>query len=247
MARVWRFYLSTCRCWHTALSGTALTDAATRIQSTSNQTHQPFPPVPHDLAATGLNRRPSFFGCNATNDSDYPFIIYIPNAPPADGSAPVTKCVALACIFKRILNDPMHAFSPDSFKTAYSQSHQELFFTQSFLSATSGFIPNELGPDEAFPDCLKCAAVDRARLVAQPPIPRSQICQSCFDRYCYYPDNPPSRNEIVGRQLAFVDPDLKAVSPPPRKRGVQVQLGIGIAAAAVAVAVICVVVLYAST
>ncbi|KIJ42632.1 hypothetical protein M422DRAFT_31221 [Sphaerobolus stellatus SS14] len=195
--------------------GTAMQNAAKRIQTILNETHQAFPPIPKDFLGTGVTLHPTFFGCNATALSDYPMIIYIPNAPPADGSDPVTN--------------------PDGFKTSYSQEHQDLFYDQSYMSATGGYIPNRLGSDPNFLNCLKCATIDRARLMAQPPIVRSQTCQTCFDRYCYNPDNQPSSKAIVGRKLVFTDPDLKNEGFLQQHR---VQLGVGIAAAVVALLVI---------
>jgi len=61
------------------------------------------PPIPGGAAqfiSTGVNMRPTFFGCNLTQGQPaYPIIIYLPNAPPLDGSAPATKyatCPALS-------------------------------------------------------------------------------------------------------------------------------------------------------
>ena len=56
---------------------------------------QRFPPVPDnlsDIRRLGLSLRTTFFGCDPTqNPPEFPLMIYIPNAPPADGSDPVTK------------------------------------------------------------------------------------------------------------------------------------------------------------
>jgi lysophospholipase len=56
---------------------------------------QKFPPLPDDpldVVRLGLSRRPTFFGCDPKqNPAEYPLMIYVPNAPPADGSDPVTK------------------------------------------------------------------------------------------------------------------------------------------------------------
>lgn len=66
-----------------------------RISSVLSSTHQPMPPIPGNAAlfvSTGINMRPTFFGCNSTPDQPkYPIVIYLPNAPPLDGSAPATK------------------------------------------------------------------------------------------------------------------------------------------------------------
>lgn len=76
----------------------------------------------------------------------------------------------------------------------------------------SGYVPNALGPDLNWGRCLKCAAVDRARLKLQPAPPRSDICTKCFLQYCYDPSKPPNQNDVVGRKLNFKDPDPQGLS-----------------------------------
>lgn len=51
----------------------------------------PIPSTPDDFIATGVNARPTFFGCDPSSSDDYPLIIYLPNAPPLTGDDPVTK------------------------------------------------------------------------------------------------------------------------------------------------------------
>lgn len=46
--------------------------------------------------------------------------------------------------------------------------------------------------------------MDRAR---PSTLVRSSICEQCFEQYCYDPNNPPSKSELPGRKLIFVDPD----------------------------------------
>lgn len=69
--------------------------ARNRTQQVTTSVAQQFPPIPDkesDIARLGLNRRPTFFGCDPKqNPPEFPLVIYIPNAPPADGSDPVTK------------------------------------------------------------------------------------------------------------------------------------------------------------
>ena len=102
----------------------------------------------------------------------------------------------------------------------------------------SGFVPNSLGSDPNYGKCLQCAAVDRSRMRAN--ITRSDICQKCFDQYCYSSANPPSRDEIVGRKYAFVDPDPQGLSKVTKFLGrnkLAIGLGVGGLVAVVAVAV----------
>ena len=73
-------------------------------------------------------------------------------------------------------------------------------------------MPNATGADPNFGRCLQCGAIDRARYKVEPVIPRSDFCETCFQQYCYDPNNPPSASEIVGRKLQFVDPDPQGIS-----------------------------------
>ncbi|KIJ52230.1 hypothetical protein M422DRAFT_156996 [Sphaerobolus stellatus SS14] len=199
-------------------NGTAIRSSRDRITTLLIQTHQGFPPVPDDFAATGVNLHPTFFGCDPsiTNGKpDFPLLIYIPNSPPVDGVDPVTNT--------------------GSFKTSYTDKHQDLFMTQVFESSTSGFVNNSLGADPNFPKCLQCAAIDRARFLSaansSTPIPRSEFCTTCFDKYCYSLDNALSNKNFPGRKFVFVDPDPSGLSQDlsfVKKHGVQLAIGIGV-------------------
>jgi len=176
-----------------------------------------------------VNLRPTFFGCDPTQTPpEFPLVIYFPNAPPVNGIDPVTNTGA--------------------FKTSYTILHQNLFLDQCFSLGTSGFVANTTSPDANFPQCLQCAAIDRARLRASQasanstsnptsnstvsPIPRSDFCQRCFTQYCYNPNDPPSAADIPGRKVVFVDPDpASALSKAERfveKHGVPLFIGIGV-------------------
>ena len=76
----------------TGRSGTAIRASRERINGLLAASHQGFPPVPDDFAATGVSLRPTFFGCDpARSPPEWPLVIYIPNAPPVNGVDPVTK------------------------------------------------------------------------------------------------------------------------------------------------------------
>ncbi|TDL25988.1 phospholipase B [Rickenella mellea] len=177
-------------------NGTSPIFSQQRITSLLNTSHQGFPPIPSSSAeflSTGVNQRPTFFGCNPTQTPpEYPLFIYLPNSPPATGDAPVTNT--------------------GTFKLSYTQKFTTLFLSQAFQSASSGFNINATGPDPGFGKCLQCAAIDRARLKFTPSPPRSPICSDCFDQYCYDPKNPPSAGDIVGRKYGHVDPDPQGLS-----------------------------------
>lgn len=77
------------------ISGVSLLNAASRITTLLLSSHQPFPPLPgnaSEFTTTGVNQRPTFFGCFPTQfPPEYPMIIYLPNSPPLHGVDPVTK------------------------------------------------------------------------------------------------------------------------------------------------------------
>jgi len=169
-------------CWP---NGTSLLTTSERISSVLSSSHQPMPPIPGGAAqfiSTGVNMRPTFFGCNLTQGQPaYPIIIYLPNAPPLDGSAPAT-------------NTGDTQFSYTSLFTA-------VFINQAFGNTLGGFEPNTTSPDPNWGRCLQCAAIDRAVTL------RSDFCSQCFAQYCYNPNDLPSESELPGRQFVFVDPD----------------------------------------
>lgn len=77
------------------LRGVSLYTARDRTEQVTASVVQQFPPLPAnrtDINRLGLNRRPTFFGCDPKESpAEFPLLIYIPNAPPVDGSDPVTK------------------------------------------------------------------------------------------------------------------------------------------------------------
>ena len=77
------------------LRAVSLYVARDRTKQVTSSVVQQFPPIPAnqtDINRLGLNRRPTFFGCDPKESpAEFPLLIYIPNAPPVDGSDPVTK------------------------------------------------------------------------------------------------------------------------------------------------------------
>ncbi|OJA08670.1 hypothetical protein AZE42_01184 [Rhizopogon vesiculosus] len=120
-------------------NGTSLLTTFERISTVLSSSHQPMPPIPGNAASfvsTGVNMRPTFFGCDATQGQpEYPIIIYFPNAPPLDGSAPAT-------------NTGNTQFSYTSMFTA-------VFINQAFMNTLGGFKPNTTSPDPNWGQCLK--------------------------------------------------------------------------------------------
>ncbi|KAG6849456.1 hypothetical protein H0H93_008299 [Arthromyces matolae] len=169
-------------------NGTGPIMTSQRQSTILRSSHQQFPPIPQNAQAfieTGVNARPTFFGCDPKQiPPEFPLVIYLPNSPPINGDDPVTN---------------------------YTRKHQELFLSQAHTNTISGFSPNANNPDPNYGTCLQCAAIDRGRLKMAQPIGRSPMCQKCFLQYCYDPENPPSRAELPGRKQLFVDPDPQGV------------------------------------
>lgn len=175
-------------------NGSSILFTQKRLNTLLQATHRQFPPTPQtpeDFIATGVNLRPTFFGCDPTKTPpEYPLVIYLPNAPPMDGDDPVTNSA--------------------TFRLTYTQKHVQLFLNQVFNNTVSGFTPNSTVPDPNYGACLQCAAVDRARLRAS--LTRSDFCSKCFKQYCFDPANPPTKDMIPGRKLTFVDPDPQGLT-----------------------------------
>lgn len=112
----------------------------------------------------GLNARPTFFGCNASEteiNDGMPLIVYLPNAP-SGGS---------------------YDTNSSTYKLEYSREETQQFLDAMFNVTTRG-ISNSTSPrDEQWPACFACAIVERRRQFQN--ISRSTVCEGCFDRYCW--------------------------------------------------------------
>lgn len=75
-------------------SGSSLLVTSLRQSTLLQTTHQPIPPIPssvEEFISTGVNSRPTFFGCDPPTPNAYPLIVYLPNSPPITGDPPATK------------------------------------------------------------------------------------------------------------------------------------------------------------
>ncbi|KAA1473978.1 phospholipase B [Dentipellis sp. KUC8613] len=177
-------------------NGTSPLHTQARLSNLLQSSHQQFPPIPGSssgFVSTGVNARPTFFGCDPKqNPPEYPLVIYLPNSPPLNGDDPVSNT--------------------GTFKLDYTLKHTELFLDQVHGNTIGGFTPNSNSPDPNFGKCMQCAAIDRARFRSNPVVNRSDVCTSCFQQYCYDPLHEPSKDVLTNRQLAFKDPDPQGVS-----------------------------------
>ncbi|KAL1888231.1 Lysophospholipase 1 [Sporothrix stenoceras] len=122
-----------------------------------------FPPVPDDntFINLGLNQRPTFFGCNASNfslsdgQSLPPLIVYLPNAP-----------------FTELSN--VSTFDP-----SYTLAQRNAIIQNGFNAATRG----NGTLDDNWPTCLACAVLSRSFERTKTDVP--QACTECFTQYCW--------------------------------------------------------------
>ncbi|KAF4979726.1 hypothetical protein FZEAL_4121 [Fusarium zealandicum] len=117
-----------------------------------------FPAVPgkDTFRNLGLNTRPTFFGCNATNTSEpAPLVVYIPNYPYIYASNIST--------FQAVINaSELSAIIENGYAVA------------TMLNATR---------DEDWPICVGCAMLSRSFDRTNTAVPEK--CKECFQNYCW--------------------------------------------------------------
>ncbi|KAI1438295.1 lysophospholipase catalytic domain-containing protein [Xylaria sp. CBS 124048] len=129
------------------------------MMSVGNGTLFPSVPDANTFVNLGLNKRPTFFGCNTT---EFPSGSHIP---------PMIVYVPLA---------PYSAFSNTStFQAAYSNDERNAFIQNGFNVATmaNGTI------DSDWPSCVACAVLSRSLERTGTPVPAS--CTACFNKFCW--------------------------------------------------------------
>jgi lysophospholipase len=117
-----------------------------------------FPSVPdtNTFVNLGLNRRPTFFGCDASNlSSPAPLIVYMPNAP-------------------YVYNSNVSTFDLD-----YNDTERNAIVLNGYYMATQG----NSSIDEQWPTCVGCAILSRSFDRTGTDVP--DVCTQCFNRYCW--------------------------------------------------------------
>ena len=119
-----------------------------------------FPAVPgkDTFINLGLNSRPVFFGCDATNSSSTPpppLIVYLPNYP------------------------YLYASNISTFQMVVNNSQRDAIVQNGWAVATQ----LNATRDHDWPSCVACAVLARsfARTATDPP----DRCRACFQRYCW--------------------------------------------------------------
>jgi lysophospholipase len=117
-----------------------------------------FPSIPdiNTFINLGLNNRPTFFGCNASNiTGEAPLIVYIPNAPYITYS------------------------NQSTFTLSYNNTFRNLIIENGYDVATQG----NGTVDKEWPTCMACAVLSRSFTKTGTTVP--DACTTCFDRYCW--------------------------------------------------------------
>ncbi|KAK2036509.1 lysophospholipase [Colletotrichum somersetense] len=122
-----------------------------------------FPPVPdaNTFLNLGFNRRPTFFGCDASNFTLSsgqrlpPLIVYIPNAPYIAQS------------------------NVSTFDLKYDLNQRDAIIQNGYNVATQG----NGTLDAEWPVCVACAVLSRSLDRADQTVPAA--CATCFQRYCW--------------------------------------------------------------
>lgn len=107
----------------------------------------------------GLNNRPTFFGCDASNftgtQSHSPLIVYIPNSPYVVSS------------------------NVSTFDMSYNNTQRDAIILNGYNVATMG----NGSRDSEWSTCVGCAVLSRSLERTNTTIPAA--CNQCFQRYCW--------------------------------------------------------------
>ncbi|KAK1955821.1 lysophospholipase [Colletotrichum sublineola] len=168
-----------------------------------------FPPVPdaNTFINLGLNRRPAFFGCDASNftlrsgQRVPPLIVYLPNAP-------------------YVAHSNVSTFDP-----SYSLEQRNAIIQNGYDSATQG----NATLDAEWPVCVACAVLSRSMGRDRQSVPAA--CDACFQRYCW--NGTLDTRAVAEYNPGFAIGNIEANSPAARA-GVSLVAGV-VGAVAVAV------------
>jgi lysophospholipase len=141
-------------------NGTAL--VATYERSLANQSNQnaaaafPSIPDPNTFVNLGLNRRPTFFGCDPANmTGPGPLVVYLPNAP--------------YTYFSNV----------STFDMEYTTEERQQIIANGYNVVTMA----NASVDAQWPACLGCAILSRSLNRTKTEFPA--VCVDCFNRYCW--------------------------------------------------------------
>jgi lysophospholipase len=139
-------------------NGTSLVATYERSLNNTIENGTAFPSIPdqNTFINLGLNNRPTFFGCNVSNNTgDTPIIVYLPNAPYITYSN----------------------FS--TFNLEYNETQRNAIIRNGYEVATLG----NGTLDAKWPACMACAVLSRSFTRTGTTVP--DACNQCFERYCW--------------------------------------------------------------
>ncbi|KAK1141307.1 Lysophospholipase 1 [Aspergillus melleus] len=122
-----------------------------------NGTVFPAVPDPNTFINLGLNKRPTFFGCDSKNMTGLaPLVVYLPNAPYT------------------------HLSNTSTFDLSYSAEDRDAMITNGYNVATRA---NGTEDDASWSSCVGCAILSRSAERTGTTLP--DICTECFKSYCW--------------------------------------------------------------
>lgn len=130
-----------------------------QFSSQGKYTAFPYVPDVNTFVNLGLNKRPTFFGCDANNLTDLayipPLVVYIPNSRYSFNS------------------------NQSTFKLSYSEKERISMIKNGFEAATR----NNFTEDSNFMGCIGCAIIRRKQQAFNYTLPKE--CDQCFSDYCW--------------------------------------------------------------
>ncbi|PGH12476.1 hypothetical protein AJ79_04220 [Helicocarpus griseus UAMH5409] len=140
-------------------NGTALVATYQRsLNSSGISNGTAFPAIPdqNTFVNLGLNKKPTFFGCDSANmTGPSPLIVYIPNAPYVFWS------------------------NVSTFDPVYNNSERNAIIQNGYNVATMG----NGTVDANWSTCVGCAVLSRSFERTETEVP--EACKQCFDTYCW--------------------------------------------------------------
>jgi lysophospholipase len=139
-------------------NGTSLVATYERSLNNTIENGTAFPSIPdqNTFINLGLNNRPTFFGCNASNNTgDTPILVYLPNAPYITYS------------------------NVSTFNLEYNETQRNAIIRNGYEVATLG----NGTLDAEWPACMACAVLSRSFTRTGTKVP--DACNQCFERYCW--------------------------------------------------------------
>lgn len=139
-------------------NGTSMVATYQRAQNSTIQNGTAFPAIPdqNTFVNLGLNNRPTFFGCDASNlTGPSPLLVYIPNAPYTASS------------------------NVSTFDPSYNNTQRDAIIQNGYNVATLG----NGTVDSQWPICVACAILSRSFDKTNTTVPAD--CTACFQKYCW--------------------------------------------------------------